>query len=601
MDKQFFMDKSNNIGSLVLYLNNPNNISYVEYLNQNIPSEIIDRSLAEKIWYLINEPKNIQLCICGEHLSFIGFKNGYRKSCGKKECYVESRKKTSLKRYGVDNPKKSKKIKLKEQQKILEKWGGKHYLHDDSVRDKFKSTMLEKYGVEWAQQNKSINEKSLETWKNNPNREEIIESKSNKLKSKTSEEKKSINEKRISSIEVNYGSYKNFIDYRLSKIKESSLRKFGVDHHFKSKEISELKINSYQKNITNKIISKLPTNIEYVDRTYNSNSTDLYIHLKCLKCQNNFEITRQSLYFRCTTNEDPCPNCNPKKNGTSNSELELLEFIKQNYEGKIESNYRNLISKEVDIYLPDVKLGFEFNGLYWHSNLYKERKFHLDKSLECRNLGIELFHVWEDDWIYRKSIVKSMILNKLKKNQFKIFARNCKIKLIENNDVVREFLIQNHIQGFVGSKYKIGLFYNDELVSLMTFGNLRKSLGQNKKEDNFELLRFCNKLNTSVIGGASKLIKYFIQEFKPKQIISYSDLSRSYGNLYKTLGFEYCGLSEPNYYYIVDEMRSHRFNFRKDKLVKQGFDKNKTEIQIMTERKIHRIFDCGMEKWTLNV
>lgn len=173
--------------------------------------------------------------------------------------------------------------------------------------------------------------------------------------------------------------------------------------------------------------------------------------------------------------------------------------------------------------------------------------------------------------------------------------------MIENNDLIREFLIQNHIQGFVGSKYKIGLFYNNELVSLMTFGNLRKSLGQNKKEDHFELLRFCNKLNTSVVGGASKLLKYFIKEFKPKKIISYSDLSRSDGNLYKTLGFEYSGLSEPNYYYIIGEIRSHRFNFRKDKLVKQGFDNNKTEIQIMTERKIPRIFDCGMEKWTFNV
>jgi hypothetical protein len=130
----------------------------------------------------------------------------------------------------------------------------------------------------------------------------------------------------------------------------------------------------------------------------------------------------------------------------------------------------------------------------------------------------------------------------------------------------------------------------------MTFGNLRKNLGQKSKEGSYELLRFCNALNTSVIGGASKLFKYFIKNYDFKEIISYSDNSRSNGNLYKILGFE--NINETiNYYWTKNDIRYHRFNFRKDKLVKKGYDPNKTEIQIMSDLGYIRIFDSGTKKW----
>jgi hypothetical protein len=252
---------------------------------------------------------------------------------------------------------------------------------------------------------------------------------------------------------------------------------------------------------------------------------------------------------------------------------------------------------EIDVYIPELKLGFEFNGLYWHSEIYKEKNYHLDKTKLCNDQGISLFHIWEDDWLYKQDIVKSMILNKLGKTLNKIFARKCIIKIVDDNKLVKDFLETNHIQGFVGSKIKIGLFYNDELVSLMTFGNLRKSLGQKSQEGSYELLRFCNKLNTTVVGGASKLFKYFLNNYDVKQVTSYSDLSRSNGNMYKQLGFTLQHNSDPNYYYIIDGIRKHRFNFRKDKLVKEGADPLKTEIQIMNEKGFYRIFDCGMQKW----
>ena len=190
-----------------------------------------------------------------------------------------------------------------------------------------------------------------------------------------------------------------------------------------------------------------------------------------------------------------------------------------------------------------------------------------------------------------------MILNKLGKTPNKIFARKTEIKEINDNKIIRDFLNKNHIQGFIGSKIKLGLFYNDELVSLMTFGELRKSLGQSDKKGSYELLRFCNKLNTSVVGGASKLFKYFINNFEFNEITSYADRSISNGNLYVSLGFNFEKYTSPNYYYIIDGVRKHRFGFRKDKLVKEGFDLTKTEIQIMSERKINRIYNSGNIKF----
>jgi hypothetical protein len=135
----------------------------------------------------------------------------------------------------------------------------------------------------------------------------------------------------------------------------------------------------------------------------------------------------------------------------------------------------------------------------------------------------------------------------------------------------------------------------------MTFGNLRRSLGHKSKTDHYELIRFCNKLSVSVIGGASKLLSYFIKKYNPVELLSYSDNSKGLGGLYEKLGFELISETEPNYYWVVDGVRKHRFNFRKDKLVKNNFDKDKSEVQIMTEMGYYRIFDCASKKWSKKI
>lgn len=284
-----------------------------------------------------------------------------------------------------------------------------------------------------------------------------------------------------------------------------------------------------------------------------------------------------------------CPICG---NNLSKCEDEIHDFISGLGIEIIKKDKKVLHGKEIDILLPSLNIGIEYDGLYWHSEKFKDKNYHINKSNECLKYGIRLIHIFEDEWENKKEIVKSRLKNIFKLTENRIFARCCELKEVDNN-VSKAFLEENHIQGNVYSKVNIGLFYNDELVSLMTFGNKRKNLGSTSTDNEYELLRFCNKLNTTVVGGASRLFKYFIKKYNPYRIISYCDLRWSNGGLYEQLGFKLNHISTPNYFYLKDKKRVNRFNFRKDVLVKEGYDKDKTEHEIMLEREIYRIYDCG--------
>lgn len=298
-------------------------------------------------------------------------------------------------------------------------------------------------------------------------------------------------------------------------------------------------------------------------------------------------------------NNHKCPKCSRSDKSTSKNENEIYNLIRKYYNTSEQSNRIILKGKEIDIYIPELKIGIEYNGLYWHSDLYYNNNYHLNKLKITKKEGIKLIQIFSDEWLYKQDIVKSRLLNIIGKTPNKIYARKCIIKEVSSKDC-SIFLDQNHIQGKLGAKVRLGLYYNDELVSLMTFGNLRKNLGQSSKEGSYELLRFCNKLNTTVIGGASKLFKYFINNYNPNTIISYADRRWSEGNLYYNLGFNLIGESRPNYFYINlknTNIREGRFKYRKDILIKQGFDHDKSEHEIMKEREYARIYDCGVLKF----
>jgi hypothetical protein len=266
---------------------------------------------------------------------------------------------------------------------------------------------------------------------------------------------------------------------------------------------------------------------------------------------------------------------------------------------EVETNNKTILKgKELDIFISSHKLAIEYNGLYWHSEKYRSNDYHLNKTELCEEKGIQLIHIFEDEWLHKTDIVKSRIRNILGFNNIRIYARKCEVREVNTKDKTK-FLNKNHIQGAVGSKVNLGLYYNGELVGLMTFGGLRGSLGSKDNKNSWELLRFCNRLNTNVVGGASKLLNYFNKVYEPREVISYADRRWSMGNMYEKLGFEFIHNSKPNYWYIDRLNRLHRYNFRKDVLIKEGFDKNKSEHEIMLERSMYRIYDCGNKKYKI--
>jgi len=285
--------------------------------------------------------------------------------------------------------------------------------------------------------------------------------------------------------------------------------------------------------------------------------------------------------------------CNPLFfSSISNKETEVFNFLKEHYDGDIIRNDRIILNGiEIDIYLPKLKLAIEFDGIYWHNELNKANNYHIIKTKKCNDNGIELIHIFEDEWVYRKNIVKSILLNKIGVSKNKIFARKTIIKEIDAK-IAKDFLEKNHIQGYSNSSIKIGLFYDENLVSVMLF--TKKKIGGRISFDGYELSRFASKLNTNVIGGANKLLKYFEKTYKPIEIRSYADRRWFNGDLYKILGFDHTHTNKPSYWYVIGDTRKHKSLFTKNKLEKHGFNiKNRTEHEIMLERKIYRIYDCG--------
>jgi hypothetical protein len=327
---------------------------------------------------------------------------------------------------------------------------------------------------------------------------------------------------------------------------------------------------------------------DYVFIDYN----DSIFTIKHNECKNNFKLSINNLIDRYNSNICLCTECYPISEQKSIKEKEMIKWINQFDVNFIKSDKTVLNPKHLDIYIPTKNIAIEFNGLYYHSEYFKNKNYHLDKSLDCESKGIHLLHIWEDEWLFKQDIVKSIILNKIGLISEKIYARQCEVRDVEDSKLIRCFLDTNHIQGYTQSSIKLGLFYNNELVSLMTFGYRHTN---SKKE--FELIRFCNKINLNVIGAASKLFNYFKKNYDFKELISYSDFRLFDGAMYETLGFTKQHLSKPDYFWCKNLERKHRFNFNKQKLIKEGYDPNKTEVEIMHERGYFRVFGCGQYRW----
>ena len=507
-------------------------------------------------------------CGCGQYTNFTRGKfsdyiNGH---CPMTSESLKKRFETNLKKYGYITPSKNKKVIEKSKKTSIKRYGVNNPSKSEEVKNKIKQTNLERYNVEYTWQSEEVKNKIKQTNLKRYNVENPLQS----------EEVK-------------------------NKIKQTNIKKYGVEYPSQSIVIKE----KIKLNLLKTFYDRLKCSIILNEKIIPLFTVDEYTGVKlnqrykfqCKECNNVF-------YDRLDDGHIPiCRSCNPVN--YQKTQNKILEYIKSMYHEEILVNVRTIISPlELDIYIPEKKLAIEFNGLYWHSELNgKDKKYHLNKTIQCENKNIHLIHIFEDEWLNKQDIVKRRLKHILGKSDKVIYARKCKIKELFSEEK-RIFLEQYHIQGNDKSAIKLGLFTGGELVSVMTFGKRRISLGKKLTEEGeYELMRYATSV--SVIGGAGKLLSYFIKNYNPVKIISYADRRWSRGNLYEKLGFNKTGETPVNYWYFKNGyfIRNHRFNFRKNVLNEklETFNSSLTEWENMQLAGYNRIWDCGSVKFVLKI
>lgn len=358
----------------------------------------------------------------------------------------------------------------------------------------------------------------------------------------------------------------------------------------KNRKNVKLKSNEDFKNeIFNLVGNEYTLLSDYVDCR-----TKVTLQHNCKKCNNNIFEVKPTNFI---SNGTRCPVCS--NGNTSKKEKDLADFIKSIYKGKIIENSKKIIDGyELDIYVPEYRIAFEFDGLYYHSEKFIDSKYHLNKTLACKDNNIRLIHIFEDEWDYNKDIVKDKIKYLLYLCTNKIYARKCKVVEL-SKEQKKKFLDENHIQGNDSAQINLGLEYNNQLVACMTFCKPRVFMGLQKKNSyDYELSRYTTLKDHSVIGGYSKLFKYFINNYECNSIVTYADYRWSNGDVYNNL-MKYNHTSRPNYFYLAPNNKSkriYRYNFRKTNIKEkfpEVYNEEKTEKEMMKELGYLRIYDCG--------
>lgn len=469
-------------------------------------------------------------------------------------------KQTFLKKYGVSNPLQDEKIRDSMRQTIREKYGVDNVSKSDCIKDKKRKTLQKHYGdnVTNPMSCEDIRQKVIENWK-----------------SKTEEEKKELQDKKNITMLSLYGTVN---PYDIPFIKK--------------KAIETRKNNKYKERITLEEKYGKLLDIKEICMIFQKSKDYIYsliglLNIDVLTIKDSIFLTKDGSnilekYFNKTS-----------RKGVSNKEENLRDFIRSIYKGTIILNDRSVLNPyELDIYLPERNISFEFDGIYYHSNVFKDKWYHYNKTKQCSEKGIRLIHVFEDDWILRQPIVKSMIKSSLGIYEQKIYARKCVIKEIDFS-TYKVFMDNNHLQGAVSATYYLGLFYNDKLVQCISFI-------KNGINNTWELNRMATVLNTQVIGGFSKLIQYGVRKLHIEEFVSYVFKAWFDGKGYERCGLKFDYECPPVYWYIVKGEKTNRINFKKSNIerkVRNGelsyFNRNDTEQDNMAKNGYTWIWDCG--------
>lgn len=496
----------------------------------------------------VREEKEGFCVMCGKPTRFNGFFQRYSRYCSN-QCTNDDPKIREIqiqKRKDFFENISDEKRDLRNN-KLKEIWDSRTDEQVKQMIDKGKSTKKERYGDE----NYNNYEKIKENMENRTEEDwlKIINKIKKHIGSRTEEEKQIIQQKIRDTF--NKKSQDEIDEY----IKKSKTTKFIN---------TQKRINEILKNEVVKIIGY----------DYDKNNPS-YI-LFCEKCGKESKITYPNLNSRIEDNVEICTNCNPINSAISNAEKQVTNFIKENYNEEILENKRKIIKRyELDIYLPNLNLAIEYNGLYWHSSDCKTNNYHKDKTNKCENQNIHLIHIYEDDWMFKKEIVKSNILKILNKCE-KVDSNNFKISKVDYSTSLT-FLKENSLYDFKDFDVSIGLYDKDKLVYIMCF----KKLSSN----NYKLVDCCDIKFLQVENGLGNVLNYFIKNYDIKEIEYFADRSWVNKNFSKYLeyGFKLDLVIKEDYKYIFKTIRLNK--------------NDKTTKDILKERDLLKIYDSGQLKF----
>lgn len=391
----------------------------------------------------------------------------------------------------------SSQLKLKSFKKGFPKYCSVNCMNNNTERKKkIKEKYLLKYGVESHNQLKKVKEKKKKTTIKNFGVE-------NPMKSTQIKEKQ----------------------------KKSLLNKYGVDNPMKIKSIREKRVGLEQKQVV-RMLSRIPSNYEL--KSYNSSSLTL-LHKNCGK---KFSITSNFLNGRISNNNELCTNCYPKYSAAF---YEICDFL-DTYNITYLKNDRTIIKPyELDIYIPKYKIGIEYHGIYWHSNIYKRNDFHLNKYDLSIKKKVKLIQVFETEWKYKKNVVKSIFTKNFNiyKNHYDI--SNCVVDFI-SNDISEKFLNENHLYKKTADDINIGLVVNGKLIALMCIKKIDKY--------SYEITSYTKKLNTVVVNDLKTIFNFFVKNYNPKEIFINIDNRFFTGKSFINLEFKEISRKDPNKWYF---------------------------------------------------
>jgi hypothetical protein len=528
-------------------------------------------NMNEQIWLFMNEKKPPH-CLYGNRIPFNTYELGYRSFCSLKcKCKGESqstkltsfwdgnvtmkeqimatKEATNLERYGVKNHMQNADVRNKVQTQMQEKYGVRSNIQRDEVKQKIKATNQKKYGVDLPLQSETIREKANAAFVENHGEQ-------NKMQLARKAFRNANNGKNPFQV------YKD-----------------SISDHWRT-----LGVNSFKQ------LHFTPETLELINDP--AKFKDFVTGKTMYEIARDTHIDESTLYrYISKYNLKDCLSSKPK----SAMEFELQTLLDQHDINYIRGNRSIIAPLEIDFYFPDIKVGVELNGLFWHSDKLKKDMYHYDKYVMAKDKGVTLFQYWGDEWEQKKEIILKKILHLHGSSTTTVGARKLVVEWLNDFQLESDFLEEHHIQGMSSDRTKVICAKDNNIVVAV--------MAVKVKEGTAEVTRYATNSQASYPGLFSKMLKWFrTTTIFDGEIISFSDNCHANGSMYAKAGFTIAATTPPGYYVSNGTVRWRREQFRKQNIKKNYpdvYDESLTESQMIERLKYFRVWDAGKIKWVL--